>query len=66
MIKPLIFISKTEMLEELQDTKGVCERPKVIYNPETKKYGMWMHLDDRLYKVAAAGIAASDSPADRL
>ena len=58
-----VVFSKTELPEELQDTKGVCERPKVIYNPKTKKYVMWMHLDDRVYKVAATGIAVSDSPA---
>jgi hypothetical protein len=58
-----VVFSKTELPEDLQDTKGVCERPKVIYNPKTKQYVMWMHLDDRVYKVAAAGIAVSDSPA---
>ena len=42
---------------------GVCERPKVLYNARTKKYVMWMHLDDSKYSAAMAGVAISDSPA---
>lgn len=30
----------------------VLERPKVIYNPKTKKYVMWMHLEFRKGKFA--------------
>lgn len=40
----------------------VLERPKVVYNPRTKKYVMWMHIDDEPYKKASAGVAISDSP----
>ncbi len=39
------------------------ERPKVIYNPKTGKYVMWMHLEQRGYHYAQAGIAVSDTPA---
>jgi hypothetical protein len=38
------------------------ERPKVIFNPRTKKYVMWMHLEQAGYLFARAGIAVSDSP----
>jgi beta-xylosidase len=43
---------------------AVIERPKVIFNPRTGKYVMWMHLEQqRGYQYARAGIATSDSPA---
>lgn len=39
------------------------ERPKVIYNPRTKQFVMWMHLEQDGYKLSRAGIAVSDTPA---
>ena len=38
------------------------ERPKVIYNPQTKKFVMWMHLEQGRYTYSRAGVATSDSP----
>lgn len=38
----------------------VLERPKVYYNRKTKKFVMYMHLDDRSYKFARVGVAISD------
>lgn len=43
-------------------TSRVLERPKVIYNETTKKFVMWMHLDNADYTYASAGVAISDSP----
>lgn len=40
----------------------VIERPKVVYNDQTKKFVMWMHIDNYNYSKAAAGVAVSDSP----
>ncbi|WP_336788620.1 S-layer homology domain-containing protein [Paenibacillus sp. MMO-177] len=48
----------------------IVERPKVIYNDETKKYVMWAHIDgdkdpynnNANYGKAQAGVAISDSP----
>ncbi|KAK7250915.1 hypothetical protein RIF29_33691 [Crotalaria pallida] len=40
----------------------VLERPKVIYNDNTGKYVMWMHIDDANYTKAAVGVAISDTP----
>ena len=40
----------------------VLERPKVVYNKDTKKFVMWMHVDSPDYAKAAAGVAVSDSP----
>jgi hypothetical protein len=42
--------------------RWVLERPKVFYNKRTKKYVMYMHIDDRSYKVAQVAIAVSDKP----
>ncbi|KAI1270101.1 glycosyl hydrolase [Xylariaceae sp. FL1019] len=39
----------------------VVERPKVIYNDATKKYVLWMHIDDSSYAEAKVGVATSGS-----
>ena len=46
--------------ENLGD-KAVLERPKVFYNQKTKKFVMYMHLDDSRYKLARVAIAVSDT-----
>ena len=42
----------------------ILERPKVIYNPATKKFVMWFHLELRGkgYSAARAGVAMADTP----
>lgn len=40
----------------------VLERPKVIYNPRSGKYVMWMHVDTADYAYARAGVAISNTP----
>ncbi len=40
----------------------VFERPKVYYNQKTKKYVMYIHLDDGHYKAAEVAVAVSDKP----
>ena len=39
----------------------MVERPKVIYNKATKKYVLWMHIDDSGYAEAKAGVAVGDT-----
>jgi hypothetical protein len=39
----------------------ILERPKVFYNEKTRKYVMYVHLDDAAYKVARVGVAISDT-----
>jgi hypothetical protein len=39
----------------------VLERPKVFYNAKTKKYVMYMHIDDARYALARVGVATSDT-----
>ena len=38
----------------------VVERPKVVYCEKSKKYVMWVHVDESNYSKAAAGVALSD------
>ena len=37
--------------------RWVLERPKTFYNPKTKSYVMYMHIDDAKYQVARVGVA---------
>jgi hypothetical protein len=39
----------------------VLERPHVMYNQNTGKYVMWMHIDSSNYGDARAGVAVGDS-----
>lgn len=43
----------------------VLERPKVIYNQQTKKFVMWFHLElkGQGYDAARTGVAVADQPA---
>jgi hypothetical protein len=43
-------------------TDRIGERAKVIYNPRSKKFVMWLHLDRRAYDFSMAGVAISDLP----
>lgn len=38
----------------------VLERPKVFFNKKTKKYVMYMHIDNASYKMARVGVAICD------
>lgn len=42
----------------------ILERPKVIYNPATKKFCMWFHLElkGQGYNAARYGVAVADRP----
>jgi len=40
----------------------IAERPKVLYNAQTKRYVLWLHIDTADYAYARAGCAVSDSP----
>jgi hypothetical protein len=42
--------------------RWVCERPKVFYNKKTKKYVMYLHLDNSTYKLARVAVCTSDKP----
>jgi len=40
----------------------VVERPKVIHNPSTGKYVMYLHIDNSSYSEAKVGVAVADAP----
>ena len=40
----------------------VAERPKVLFNAQTQKFVLWLHVDNRDYTYARAGYAVSDAP----
>ena len=40
----------------------VLERPKVAFNPKTRKFVMWLHIDTSDYQSARAGVAVADTP----
>lgn len=44
------------------DPSMVLERPKVMHNPRTDKFVMWMHIDSGDYELARLGVAISDNP----
>ncbi|RYG43737.1 hypothetical protein EON79_16390, partial [bacterium] len=56
-----VVLPKSEFPEIFTD-KGVCERPKVLYNAKTRKYVMWAHMDANGYGVSEAGVAVADKP----
>jgi beta-xylosidase len=47
--------------EDVAGRGFVLERPKVYYNAKTKKFVMYMHLDDGNYKLARVGVATCDT-----
>ncbi len=57
-----VVFSHDALPADIRDT-SFFERPKVIFNAKTGKYVMWMHLEQRGYHFAQAGVAVSDQPA---
>lgn len=49
-------------LPRLGGRRTFVERPKVLFNARTRKFVMWMHLEQWGYRYARAGIAVSDNP----
>jgi beta-galactosidase len=52
-----------ESLPRVDGHSTFVERPKVIFNPRTKKFVMWMHLEQWGYRFASTGIAVGERPA---
>lgn len=54
--------TKLQLINE-DGSKVNLERPKVIYNEQTKKFVLWMHFENgKDYTEAAVGIATCDKP----
>lgn len=49
-------------LPRIEGQRCFVERPKVIFNPHTKLFVMWMHLEQWGYRFSRAGVATSESP----
>jgi hypothetical protein len=47
---------------EKHGDQTLCERPKVAYNPATKKFVMWFHYDRSGYGDSRGGVAIADKP----
>jgi hypothetical protein len=58
----LVLKAKPDDLAHDLHPSKVCERPKVLRNPRTGKFVMWMHMDAEDYKAARAGVAVADRP----
>ncbi len=56
-----VVFTKDALSPDIRDNTFI-ERPKVIFNARTGKYVMWMHLEQRGYHFAQAGIAVADRP----
>jgi hypothetical protein len=56
------FALRREALPQAEGGRTFVERPKVLFNQRTGKYVMWMHVEQRGYHFARAGIALADRP----
>lgn len=54
------LLSQTSSAGDLGPNR-VVERPKLLYNASTRKYVLWIHIDDSSYAEAKVGVATSDS-----
>jgi hypothetical protein len=57
----LCLTASTDPSSPIHSSK-IVERPKVLFNALTKKFVMWMHLDEHGYMFSRAGIAVADRP----
>lgn len=58
--KGLVLPAIQEPAEHELHTSKILERPKVIYNQNTRQYVLFLHVDRRDYGYARVGIAVSD------
>lgn len=58
----LVLQPDKDNTNSLLKKENVCERPKVIFNNETRKFVMWLHIDTPDYVYAGVGIAVADKP----
>ncbi len=57
-----VVFTRDALSADIRDTTFI-ERPKAVFNAKTGKYVLWMHLEQRGYHFAQAGVAVSDQPA---
>lgn len=57
----LHYINSTDMVDGSNGPLHI-EKPKVLYNERTRKYVMWMIVDNGTRDLGLAGVAVSDEP----
>ena len=60
--EPLGVVLPKSAYDKKWAQQNINERPKVLYNPRTRKFVMWFHYDRSGYKDSRAGVAIADSP----
>lgn len=60
--KPLGVVLSASAYNEKWKERTIAERPKVVYNPRTKKFVLWFHYDRSGYGDSQAGVAVADKP----
>jgi beta-galactosidase len=60
--KPMGVVLPNTAYNQKWKENTINERPKVIYNPRTKKFVMWFHYDKGGYGDSQAGVAIADKP----
>jgi len=56
----LVLLAEPDLPGHDLHPSQVVERPKVIHNPVTGQYVMWLHIDSPDYTKASTGVAVSD------
>lgn len=59
---PLGVVLPRKTYDQKHGDQTLCERPKVAYNPATKKFVMWFHYDRSGYGDSRGGVAIADNP----
>lgn len=60
--RPLGVVLPKSSYDRKHGSQNINERPKVIYNPRTRKFVMWFHYDRSGYGDSQAGVAVADRP----
>ena len=60
--EPMGVVLPKSAYDEKWGKNNINERPKVLYNPRSKKFVMWFHYDRSGYSDSRAGVAIADKP----
>lgn len=60
--KPLGVVLPRSAYDQKHGAQNINERPKVIFNPKTRKFVMWFHYDKSGYGDSKGGVAVADRP----
>lgn len=60
--KPLGVVLPSAAYNQKWQGRTIAERPKVVFNPRTRKFVLWFHYDGPRYSDSQAGVAVADRP----